>query len=70
MNGTSERHYSLMVENIYLQIKGSSGLLNKITFSGEDHDFLQKRQQALEVSFTVKYHYFGGLDIGGSSPDN
>ena len=30
-------------------MKGSSGLLNKITFSGEDSDFLIKRQHALEV---------------------
>ncbi|CAI8011190.1 Sorting nexin-4, partial [Geodia barretti] len=30
-------------------IKGSSGLLNKITFSGEDSDFLIKRQHALEI---------------------
>ena len=32
------------------QIKGSGGLLNKITFTGEDVDFLHKRQRALEVS--------------------
>lgn len=32
------------------QIKGSSGLLSKITFSADDSDFLLKRQQALEVS--------------------
>ena len=31
------------------QIKGSSGLLSKITFTGEDSEFLVKRQQALEV---------------------
>ena len=36
-----------------LQIKGSSGILNKITFSGEDHDFLLKRQQALEVRLSA-----------------
>ncbi|XP_064396570.1 sorting nexin-4-like [Halichondria panicea] len=30
-------------------IKGSSGLLSKITFTGEDTDFLMKRQQALEL---------------------
>lgn len=30
-------------------IKGSSGLLSKITFSGEDNDFLLQRQQALEI---------------------
>jgi sorting nexin-4 len=30
-------------------IKGSSGLLNRITFSTEDSDFLIKRQHALEI---------------------
>ena len=34
----------------FSQIKGSGGLLNKITFTGEDVDFLLKRQRALEVS--------------------
>ena len=33
------------------QIKGSSGLLNRITFAGEDSEFLIKRQHALEVEF-------------------
>ena len=31
------------------QIKGSGGLLSKITFTGEDTNFLLARQQALEV---------------------
>ena len=31
------------------QIKGTSGLLSKLTFTGEDAEFLLKRQQALEV---------------------
>ncbi len=35
------------------QIKGSSGLLSKITFTGEDTDFLMKRQQALEVRHSL-----------------
>ena len=38
-----------------LQIKGTSGLLSKITFSSDDHDFLHKRQQALEVSNHVSF---------------
>ena len=35
-----------------MQIKGSSGLLSKITFTGEDADFLTRRMQALEVMYT------------------
>lgn len=35
---------------LLLQIRNSSSLLSKITFMGEDGDFLLKRQQALEVS--------------------
>ena len=35
--------------SVPLQIKGSSGLLNKLTLTGEDSDFLLRRQQALEV---------------------
>ena len=31
------------------QIKGTSGLLSKLTFTGEDDEFLLKRQHALEV---------------------
>ena len=31
------------------QIKGTSGLLSKLTFTGEDAEFLLRRQQALEV---------------------
>ena len=32
-----------------MQIKGSSGILSKLTFSGEDTEFLLRRQQGLEV---------------------
>ena len=48
--------YVTCILNMYImswissQIKGSGGLLNKITFTGEDVDFLLKRQRALEVS--------------------
>ena len=38
---------------IIVQIKGSSGLLSKITFTGEDADFLTRRMQALEVHVTL-----------------
>ena len=38
---------------LYMQIKGSSGLLSKITFTGEDADFLTKRMQALEVIISI-----------------
>ena len=37
----------------HMQIKGSSGLLSKITFTGEDADFLTRRMQALEVMYIV-----------------
>lgn len=42
--------YKFVSENEpILQIKGSANLLNKITFSGEDVEFLLQRQHALEV---------------------
>ena len=34
---------------IRMQFRGSSGILTKITFTGEDIEFLHRRQQALEV---------------------
>lgn len=40
-----------------LQIKGSSGLLNKLTLTGEDSDFLLRRQQALEVRISGPCFY-------------
>ena len=41
--------YYCALYNDLSQIKGTSGLLSKLTFTGEDADFLVKRQQALEV---------------------
>ena len=41
--------YYRALYNDLSQIKGTSGLLSKLTFTGEDADFLVKRQQALEV---------------------
>lgn len=56
-------HYCFEVCSFFclFQIKGSSGLLNRITFTGEDHDFLLKRQQALEVKFWLAALFPGSL---------
>ena len=57
-----------------MQIKGSSGLLSKITFTGEDADFLTRRMQALEVIYfyhskaTSSLHLFFCLSAQ-NSPD-
>ena len=42
-----EPHHTTCID--LSQIKGTSGLLSKLTFTGEDAEFLLKRQQALEV---------------------